>query len=78
MVRIRQIKTENVKLFENVFSLKISGYKSKFYRQIILSPKKVPSFCISEITSIYKVTSVRIVEIEEDPPPLEEDRRDLD
>jgi hypothetical protein len=34
--------------------------------------KKVPCFCKCEINSIYKVTSMRIVEIEEAHPPLEE------
>jgi hypothetical protein len=51
--------------------------KSKCYGQIISSQKKVLCFCKCEISSIYKVTSVRIVEIEEASSPLEEDRGDL-
>jgi hypothetical protein len=53
------------------------GCKSTFCGQIISSQKKVPCFCKCEINSIYKVTSMRIVEIEEAPPPLEEDRGDF-
>jgi hypothetical protein len=53
------------------------GCKSKFYGQIISSQKKVLCFCKCEINSINKVTYVRIVEIEEASPPLEEDIGDL-
>jgi hypothetical protein len=44
MARIRQIKTENVKLFANIFPLEILDYKSKFYRQIISTQNKSALF----------------------------------
>jgi hypothetical protein len=74
MVWIRQIKSENEKLFENLFPLETLSCKSKFYGQIISSQKKGHCFCKCEIYSIYKVTFVRMLEIEEAPSPLEEDR----
>jgi hypothetical protein len=45
MVRIRQIKSENKNLLNNISFLDILGCKSKYYRQIILSEKKVQCFC---------------------------------
>jgi hypothetical protein len=77
IVWIRQIKSENENIFGKLFPSEMFGCKSKFYEQIIASQKKVLCFCKCEINSIYKVTSVRIVEIEEASPPLEEDRGDL-
>jgi hypothetical protein len=52
-------------------------HSERFRAPIISSQKKAHCFCKCEVNSIYKVTSVRIVEIEEAPPPLEEDGGDL-
>jgi hypothetical protein len=73
MVRIRQIKSEK----NHFFTLEIFGCKCKFSNLInkIFQDCKNCQFCgKSGIHSIYKVTSGRIEEIEEAPPPLEEDR----
>jgi hypothetical protein len=70
MVRIRHIKSENEKLFLEIFPLEILGCKSIFYGQNISSQKNWPGFCKSEINNIYKGTSVRIEEIEKTPSPL--------
>jgi hypothetical protein len=43
-VMIRQIESENVKLFETIFPLENVSCKSKFYGQIICKPEKSALF----------------------------------
>jgi hypothetical protein len=53
MVGIRQMRSENKNLFENIYFLQLLSCKSKFKGQHFSSYKKVLYFCKGEINSIY-------------------------
>jgi hypothetical protein len=74
LVRIRQISSRIKHIFLNL------GSQIQILWMKYLNSEKSTLFLFlnCEINSVYKVISVRIEEIEEAPPPLEEDREDLE